>query len=82
MHSLRPLLFNIIHLPVYIFDKCDNNVIDDLEKESTKELMALNEKINYYKDVFQIDIEADTLGEKDISRCFEVGSSKFFKQIY
>ena len=42
-----------------VIGKSENAVIEDIEKEYTRELTALSEKINYYKDVFQIDIEAD-----------------------
>ncbi len=40
-------------------DVYENFILDDLEKEYTKELTALSEKINGYKEVFQIEIQSN-----------------------
>lgn len=50
-----------------INDDSENLVLDDLEKEYAKELAVLSEKINNYKDVFFIDIQAN----KGRSQLFE-----------
>ena len=42
-----------------IDDGEENLILDDLEKEYAKELLALMEKINNYKEVFQIDIQSN-----------------------
>lgn len=42
-----------------IDDGEENFILDDLEKEYAKELLALIEKINNYKEVFQIDIQTN-----------------------
>jgi len=40
-------------------DESENFILDDLEREYAKELAALTEKINNYKEVFQIDIQSN-----------------------
>lgn len=42
-----------------IDDGEENFILDDLEKEYAKELLALMDKINNYKEVFQIDIQTN-----------------------
>lgn len=44
---------------IKVIDKCDNNSMDYMERKYAKEFKALSEKITYYKDVFQVDIDAD-----------------------
>jgi hypothetical protein len=40
-------------------DESENFILDDLEREYAKELAALTEKINNYREVFQIDIQSN-----------------------
>ena len=44
---------------ISVHDETGNLENDDLEKGYAKALLVLSEKVNHYKEVFQIDIQTD-----------------------